>query len=140
MKKRYIKRTVAMVLALILSMSTMVMSAGAASSVSGTLGNYRATGSVSMGSVGATAQTAFGTGAQYVSAYVVLYYKWGTKSYCSHAETAHEGVSAMAYVERQQFGAELFGATGSHRIEYDAYSWNPAQTQVGTILYGAKLI
>jgi len=140
MKKRCIKRTAAMALALVLAMSTMVMPAGAASTVSGTLDGYRATGSVSMGSTSASAQTVFGTGAQYVSAKVALYYKWGDKSYYSIAQTAHGGAAASAYVERKKYGAELFGATGDHRIEYDAYSWNPAQTQVGTVLYDAELI
>lgn len=140
MKKRCIKRTAAMALALVLAMSTMVMPAGAASTVSGSLDGYRATGSVSMGSVGATAKTVFGTGAQYIYARATLYYKFDTGSYYSMAHTSHGGAAASAYVERKKYGAELFGATGDHQIEYDAYSWYPAQTQVGTVLYDAELI
>lgn len=101
MKKRCIKRTAAMALALVLAMSTMVMPAGAASTVSGSLNGYQATGRVSMGSTDASAQTVFGTGAQYVYVKVALHYKWGDKSYYSIAQTAHGGAAASAYVERK---------------------------------------
>ena len=142
MKKQYVKRTVIMALALMLMMSAMVMSASAADRLEGTLGGYRAVGSVSLKNTYAIAHTYCDSKCEWLYAQVTLYYKFDVTAYCSTATASTTGLSTMASAERKKFGAELFGAVGVHKINYDgAHFWIPPEkTQTGKILPDAIMI
>lgn len=137
MKKKCMKRTVAMALALMLMMSTMVMSAGASSvvglkrSITGQIGSVSLTGTVEIGNKNATATLLATEYCDSLSVEVTLYYGYGDVATSVGASSSHNGPAASAIATTSAYAIEELGAEGKFSAVNGAYVWAPPAIMIG---------
>ncbi len=125
-KKRKRKIAVALTAAILLG-SVCTGNVGAASSVSGSIGGYSCSGSVTIGVSNASATTRFGT-LTYVYARVEYVTRSGGKYYVDTKTEENYAYSVTAVANKSTAGTTSHSATGRHRITYGSYNWTPNDT------------
>ena len=125
-KNRKRKIAVALTAAMLLG-SVCVGNVSAGSTVSGSMGGYSCYGSVSMGTTSASAYTSFGT-ITYVYAHVSFRTKFDEDYFTDTKMEENYARSITAVATKTKGGADPVSATGTHRITYGSYHWNPPTT------------
>lgn len=129
--KKLTKSAMAFVLALVLAAANLGGTAEAASSVTDTYNGVMLHGSVSMGTITATAVTTYQASAD-ISVTVTGYFGWGG-AITPLPKTAYApGGGASASVTRENYGSELLGATGHHIVKVPGFTWDK-ETSVGEV-------
>ena len=129
---------VSLVLAMSLILGYSKVVALAATSVKGSIGGISVSGALTMNTTSATASTSFGSGGGTIYATATVYYWFGTMYYKSEVgpnESTAGGASATA--TKKLGGADVVGAKGQHKVKWQAYTWEPADTTTGTIIENA---
>lgn len=136
MKSKFMKRTVAMALALVLVMSTMVMPAVAVEAVSDHtetdyVANYKVYGTLSANDRTVTGTTQCAGYCDYISVEVTAMYKdgWGSP-YPEADSNSHSGPAASVRVTTDNATARVVSAEATHEAKIGLSSWGPGYTRV----------
>ncbi len=107
------------------------MTAFAASTITGNVGGFTVTGTISRNSTSATASTSFALPSNWCSAKATLYYQYAGVIYYTEATdstTQSGGVSATATAHINNAAVSVLGAKGTHSLSYSGYTWNDVST------------
>lgn len=106
------------------------MTAFAASTVTGDVGGFTVTGTISRNSTSATANTSFALPSNWCSAKATVYYQHAGVIYYTEATdstTQSGGVSATATAHITT-AVSVLGAKGTHSLSYSGYTWTDVST------------